>query len=86
MGAVRRLADGLRWRRQGAPVDEPVVREVGTIYVCPHGEYALSGWVFQPGRMQQAMHVDDLADRLTARYPTTRQPLPHQCGRCAAGE
>lgn len=91
---ARRLRNRLRsawlWRRQGRPVDEPIVVRQGRIVSCRHGYYLVTNWHWDfrylfPGRTGQVVwDADTTVDRYTARYGVERVAELGCCPVCQA--
>jgi hypothetical protein len=60
------------WRQQGRPRDMPVVVKVGTLTFTPEGRPILEDWTFHVHYMVGEITLNDLWDRLSARYPVER--------------
>lgn len=57
-----------RWLEQGAPVNGPVVVEVGNLFVSPDGHRTISDWGWDTAFMN-TITIDQLWDFLVTRYP-----------------
>ncbi|GAB3663509.1 hypothetical protein GCM10027596_26770 [Nocardioides korecus] len=83
---ARRLRNRIRsawlWRRQGRPLDEPIVVRRGQITSCRHGHYLVTDWCWDFRHQTSPIAADILVDRYTGRYPVQRVRDLHCCPAC----